>query len=55
MFVLARHVLAKGFRKIIGSFCTVEDRPFTAIAYAMSILCVMAAVATGVNALAKNI
>jgi hypothetical protein len=53
-FLLPGHALATGFRKVIGSFSNIEERPFTSIAYALSALCLLFAVATGVTVLINS-
>ena len=51
LFLLPGHALATGFRMVIGSFSSTEERPFTSIAYALSALCRLLAVATVITAL----
>ena len=46
LFLLPGHALATGFRKVIGSFSSIEDRPFTSIAYALCTLCILLAIVT---------
>ena len=55
VFLLPGHAIAKGFRRFIGSFATIEDRPFTSIAYALSAVCFLFAGATGIAALVTSV
>jgi hypothetical protein len=51
LFLLPGHVLSKGFRRVIGSFSTIEDRPFTSIAYALiALISMLLALTAGIAA-----
>jgi hypothetical protein len=52
LFLLPGHAISNGFRRIIGSFSSIEDRPFTSIAYALSLLFISLALLTGITAFA---
>jgi hypothetical protein len=54
LFLLPEHALYAGFRttlRVIGHFSTIEDRPFTSVAYAVTALCILLATAIGITAL----
>ena len=51
LFLLPGHALSNGFRKLIGSFSSIEDHPFSSIAYALSTLFILLALASGITAL----
>jgi hypothetical protein len=51
LFLLPGNALAMGFRKVIGSFSTLEDRPFTSIAYALiALIFILLALTAGIAA-----
>lgn len=50
LFLLPGHALATGFRRVIGSFVIIEERPFTSVAYALSAVIILLVVSTGIIA-----
>ena len=51
LLLLPGHALATGFRGVIGSFLSIEERPFTSLACALSALFILLAAAMGITAL----
>ena len=54
LFMLPQHALAQGFRKVIGWFCTIADRPFTAIAWTMIWLVSLGAIGSAAYLIVAN-
>jgi hypothetical protein len=51
LFLLPGHALSMGFRRVIGSFSSIAERPFSSIAYALSALFILFALANGITVL----
>ena len=51
LFVVPKHGVARAFQRVVGSFVTLEERPFTAVAMAMSLVVLGAAIVGGVYGL----